>query len=327
MRRWKLGLAILAAGAAVGATGAPTMAAWVDTAVNPTADVVSAPDWVAPAINSLTVRKSEGGVPGYIRQGGSYHVCAAVAADSGNPASGTLSVLADVSNLTLNLLNQVLGTLGGTTPCSGAENRDSGSLTALLVLGAGTKTISLTTKDNANNTSSQNANVVVDNTAPTAVEFETANKAGGTAAHPETGDTITFTYGEPVDPHSIVPGWDGTGTQTVFSYFVQSGNSDRLMIYRSTATGSVQVPLTSIGGYVSLNENYVDSSHYFTSTMVVSGNSFVITLGAPNVTGQTNTDAGTAATQWQTGNVAYDRAGNTIASTTKTEAAPADTEF
>ena len=57
--------------------------------------------------------------------------------------------------------------------------------------------------------------MVVDNTAPTASTVQTANKAGGIAGRPEIGDTITFTFSEPIDPKSVLSGWTGAATSAV----------------------------------------------------------------------------------------------------------------
>ena len=52
----------------------------------------------------------------------------------------------------------------------------------------------------------------MDNTAPTATDVQTTNVGGGTNGKAETGDTITFTYSETLDPYSILAGWNGSST-------------------------------------------------------------------------------------------------------------------
>ena len=256
-------------------------------------------------------------------------------ADTGNPASGLKNVLVSATSLTTSVINSVLSVLGTGSPCAATDNRDSGVLTVAAGTTAGTKTVSLTVSDNAaptNNTRTQTASVTVDNTTPDPVMFETINKTGGTAGRAETGDTIVFTFDEPVDPHALYPGWDGSGSQTVFGYFVQQGNNDRLQIFRQSGATYPQVPLTlttaGSTNYVLLSRNYVGANVAFSgSTMTVSGNEVRIVLGTPDLPAQVLTDTGTTSTVWYTSSSLFDYAGNALTPTTITEAVGADTEF
>jgi hypothetical protein len=327
MRRWRLRLAILAAGAALGAASLPTLSAWTSTTSNPSGTISAIPDWVAPAVDRLVVQKTQGGVANHVKPGGTYHVCSKVAADTGNPASGLAGVVTDVGALTTGVVNQVLGLLGGSSPCAATDNRDSGALTVASNATAGAKTISLQVTDNAANSRTRTESVTVDGTAPSAVAFATQNKTGGTAGLIETGDTITLTFSEPIDPHAVIPGWDGTGTQPIYPYFVNDNKDDRLQFYRA---GSVQTPLTATSGstpWIDLQQNYVTGNVYFTSTIEVAGNAFVITLGAPSTTGVFRTDTATAATRWSTNAGLFDYAGNALGVTTLIESGTADSEF
>ena len=56
---------------------------------------------------------------------------------------------------------------------------------------------------------------ITDNITPTAVDVQATNTSGGPVSELDQGDTITFTFSEPIDPNSIVAGWDGTGSQNV----------------------------------------------------------------------------------------------------------------
>ena len=311
MRRRNVRLAVLGVGAAIAAASAPTLSAWTATTSNPSGTVSAIPDWVAPAVDRLVVQKTQGGVANHVKPGGTYHVCADIAPDTGNPASGLGTVVTDVASLTTGVVNQVLNLLGGGSPCAATDNRDSGSLTVAAGATAGTKNVTMRVNDNANNTGTATAVVTVDGTAPTATSFTTTNKAGGVQGQPEPGDTITFTFSEPIDPHAVIPGWNGSGTQTVYPYFVNASRDDRLQIYNGS---SQLIPLTATAGsnYVALQQNYVTGNVYFTSTMAVSGNAFVITLGTPNVTGATRQDTATVAAQWYTSGSLFDRAGNAL---------------
>jgi hypothetical protein len=326
VRRWRLRLAVLGTGLALGATGAPTLAAWVDTAVNPAADVVALPDWVAPVINRVDVRKGEGGVSGYVRPGGGYRVCSNVAADTGNPPSLTQSILANVTSLAGSTVNQPLGALGGgSSPCtSPTYTNDSGALTASgsLVNGA-THSVSVTARDNASNASTASASAIVDSVLPTPTSFTTANKAAPSTVNlPEAGDSLTFTFGEPIDPHAVIPGWDGQGQRTVTVTFQNQGPKDDTFTL-SRADGTALPLATS----VNIRENYVTATTaaFTTSTITMSGNAFTVVLGgAPTGLRQ---DTGTNPTAWTTHTGLYDRAGNRIAAATVTEGGTADGEF
>ncbi len=50
--------------------------------------------------------------------------------------------------------------------------------------------------------------VTLDNTVPTASDIQTANN-GSIVGRAETGDTITYTFSEAMDPSSILSGWTG----------------------------------------------------------------------------------------------------------------------
>src|SRR5262249_19532928 len=90
--------------AAVIATAA--YAGYSGTTSNPTSTFVAARDWTAPTSSASTIARSAGctpTTPGYIKQGGTYYVYAA-ATDTGNPASGLLTVKADASAITTGLI-------------------------------------------------------------------------------------------------------------------------------------------------------------------------------------------------------------------------------
>ena len=48
---------------------------------------------------------------------------------------------------------------------------------------------------------------------PTALSIAAANKTGGTAGKIENGDTLTFTYSEPITAASVWSGWNGASTR------------------------------------------------------------------------------------------------------------------
>ena len=125
MRRpFTIGLAGAVAVAALAAGAVQfSSAAFVSNSSNRANAVTAKADWSAPVAGSFAIAKSTGGVPGFIRQGGSYAVYANVA-DAGNPASGASSVTADVSALT-----------GGQIECEGIERISSHSASSTVVAG------------------------------------------------------------------------------------------------------------------------------------------------------------------------------------------------
>ena len=322
-RRSKLAVATLLTvllGMAV--TASVAWALYTDTVASDGNELVAATDWVAPTASASVIGKSQGGVPGFVKQGGTYMVYAN-AGDTGAPASGVSSVTANASAITTGQGAAALS--AGSFAIGGvAYGYRSATLTANASLPAGTYTYSLTSKDVAANSGTQAGyTVTVDNSAPTAADVQAANKAGGTAGRPELGDTVTFTLSEPIDPNSILPNWTGAATGVVVR--ITNASGDPLTVYN--AANTTQLPL----GSVNLGRNdYVSSSATFgasgtASTMVQSGNSVTITLGTAS-SGPT-TAATTGTMTWTPSASAYDRAANAAATTARTETGAADREF
>lgn len=322
MRRWLLRLGVLGAGAAISAASAPTLSAWVHTTSNPSGTLSAIPDWVAPTASRLVVQKgppaglTERGVSGYVRPGGTYRVCSKFT-DTGNPASGLKDVsLTNVASFTSSVVNNVLDALvNGSSWCPSTDDRESASQTVAAGTPDGTKTFTVQVRDNALNTRTETGTVMVDGTPPTPTAFSAVNGSGTTGVA-DTGDVVTLTFSEPIDPNAVIPGWDGTGTQTVRANFLNDNKGDRIQFLRSSATGWVVTPLTATTGstpWIDLKQNYVNGGVYFTSTIAVSGNSFVITFGAPSVTGVFRAPNLTAsAPVWSTSGSLFDRAGNVV---------------
>jgi hypothetical protein len=51
---------------------------------------------------------------------------------------------------------------------------------------------------------------------------QSANVAGGTAGKLEAGDTLTYTFSEPMLPASVLGGWAGAATPVVVTRFETS---------------------------------------------------------------------------------------------------------
>ncbi len=82
-----------------------------------------------------------------------------------------------------------------------------------------------------------------------------ADRAGGTVGLAEQGDSITYTWNEPIDPESLLPGWNGGSPATVTVRITNNGTNDRLRV-RGPA-GNLNF------GIVRLQQNYVPGSRDF----------------------------------------------------------------
>ena len=274
-------------------------------------------DNTAPTIAALVIQKSAGGVAGSIRQGGQYFVYASVT-DTGG--AGVESVTADVSTVTTGQVAAPLAagifTVGGTS-----YNYRSAVLTANNPLTAGAKAYTVTASDGAGNaTTSGIASVTVDNTVPTATNVQTANAAAGTVGHAEVGDTITYTYSEPMEPVSFLAGWTGAAT-SVTVRLNNVGAGDTITIFNAGNTAALPFGTVSLGrtDYTAANRTFT------TSTMVMSGNTITITLGTAS--GATGTAAANGTMTWTPSATATDVAGNACSAVAVTEGGAADREF
>jgi hypothetical protein len=114
--------------------------------------------------------------------------------------------------------------------------------------------------------------------APTATSIAAANKGGlgTTAGKLESGDTITFTFSEAIDPASILAGWSGAST-AVRVRFTDASSNDTFTVQDSGGGTTVKLGTVTTGG------NYVTANANVTSTMARSadGKSLVVTLGTP----------------------------------------------
>jgi hypothetical protein len=175
--------------------------------------------------------------------------------------------------------------------------------------------------DNAGNTATSTVTSrTIDNTAPTAADIQTTN-GGATAGHPETSDTITFTYSETILPGSILAGWNGS-SQAVTVRITQAGGGDTLEVWNSA--NNAKLPLTSTS--VSLAGDYTSGGGgTFTATMVQSGASITVTLGT--LTGSVKTETANGTMSWPPSATATDPAGNPCSTTTANESGAADREF
>jgi hypothetical protein len=203
-------------------------------------------------------------------------------------------------------------------------NYRTASVTANAVLTAGSYTYSITATDVAGNSGTQTGfTVTVDNTAPTGSDVQTANGPGGTVGKAEAGDTVTLTFGEPIDPNSVLAGWTGASSSVVVR--INNASPDTLQVWN--ASNTAQVPLGTVslanGSYVSANRTFGATGT--ASTMIMSGSSITITLGTASGTTGTVTTSGVMS--WPPTATLTDRAGNACSTLSVSESGSADVEF
>jgi hypothetical protein len=303
-------------------TASGAAAAFLSTTSNTGDTLVASPDLQAPAVARSVVMLASGTIPGSVRQGSQYRVYAQIT-DAGNPASGVASATADVTALTTGSAAISL-TAGAYTAGALTYNYRSALLTADNPLAAGAKTYTISASDAASPVNSMTSSpwpVTVDNTAPAAADVQTSN-GGTTPGKAETGDTITFTFSEQIDPGSVLAGWTGAAT-TVRVRLTNAGcaPNDAISILDSTGASVLPLGTTCLG-----RTGYVSATRTFTgSTMVQSGAVITITLGAPSGTTGTETVAG--AMVWTPTATLVDAAGNACSTAAATESGALDLEF
>jgi hypothetical protein len=340
-RVWK-GAAVLGVVAAIALIAIPAALAAFGAKTQNEGDIVTAAaDFTPPAITAAAIGKTVGGATGFIKQGGTYYVYATVATDTGHPASGIASVTANVTTITTG--QTAVALVAGTYTAGGVSyNYRSAALTAAAVLGEGTKAFTITATDKAGNAKTFSANVTVDNTPPKASDIQTAN-GGATVGRAEEKDSITYTFSEPIEPESILAGWNGSATNVVVR-MVDNGllglatGNDELIV--NNAANSAALPLGTVnmgsGEYVtSLLGGALGGSIYFgatgtASSMTMSGNTVTITLGTYSaesiLVGRAT--AGTAGSMiWTPVATPFDRAANPMSTTPVTQTGAAKKEF
>jgi hypothetical protein len=284
-----------------------------------TASATITVDTLPPVVDASVIQKNAGGSVGAIRPGATYRVYASIT-DAGSTVS---SATANVTNITTGTTAAAL-TAGSWTLQGVTYNFRSAVLTAAGGLTNGVKTFSITATDsNAHTATTGGFSVTVDNTKPVASSLSTANKAGGTVGKAEAGDSITFTYSEPMDPSSILAGWDGTTSTSVTVRLLNAGGGggDRVQVWDATNTTQLDLGTVRLGstGYTTTSINFTNS------TMSVSGNSFSIVLGTPSATSALAVV--TSNTKWTPSTGATDIAGNACQNTASNEAGAPDPEF
>ncbi len=291
--------------------GSGALAAFSATTGNGANTFVAGPDWEPPHVTRTIVAKTPGYLGGKIHQGGQFFVYAQID-DGGNPPSGVGTVTTNVSAMSTG--GTAVAMVAGAFSIGGVlYNFRSAVRGVTNPLAAGILTYAFTMADVVTPPNSQTQTgftVTVDNTAPTPVDMTSANRAGGTVGLAEQGDSIRFTFSEPMDPESLIPGWDGGSPTTVQVHLQNAGRRDRLVVQSNAG-------VTLAFGTVFLQQNYVRGSRDFSnSSITMLGNQVTIVFGAETGTSRLVTVA--SPTTWTGDAGAYDAAGNACSTITIT---------
>ena len=241
--------------------------------------------------------------------------------NSTNAASVSVNVTLAASSETTDTVHLTLS--DGTTtitPATKAGTSGAGTLTwtaistATLNQGAITFTawVTASTGEQSPNTTS---GYTKDTIAPTATDIQATNKTGGTAGRMETGDQITYTFSEQMNPASLLTGWTGASTTVTISV-TNSGTADTFAIASANY------------GTVTTNADYVGASITWTgSSMTQSGATVTITLGTTTGGSSLKTNATAKNMSWAPSATATDLAGNAMSTTSRTETGALDIDF
>jgi hypothetical protein len=327
----RAGLALLALCATFAATVGGTISAFDASSTTPSASFTAAADWTPPTASVAAIGRTTAYGTGFITQGATYYVYANVL-DSGNPASGTASVTANVNNITS--AHPAVALVAGSYSAGGiAYNYRTAALTSAATIAAGSYAFTITSTDSAANAGTQSFNVTVDNTPPTATDVQSTNVSGGSVGHIDQGDTFTLTYNSVIDPYSVLPGWTGASTKVQIALAdLGSGADDAIYVYNMESTPS-QLPVgvidlgtrtylaTGAGQYIT----YGATGSATPSTMTESGSSIVFTLGTAG--GASLTSNAHVAMKWTPSTAATDIAGNAVSATPATQSGSLHANF
>lgn len=269
-----------------------TSSSFSDTTGTSGNTISAAANWTPPTISAVTVQKTQGGVADKIRGDGTFHVYANVANVGSGSVTGSVTTIATTASTTL--------ASGSWTVAGTSYNYRSPQLTAKNTLSNTNYNITITANDGVNTpvTFTDSVNAISSSTVHNPTNFTTTNV--GTSGKATTGDKMTFTFSNAPDPESLFAGWDGT-TRTVNVQLSDGGvfgwsSSTQDVVGITDANGDV----TALG-YVVLGGNYANYGKSVTfpnSTMVVTGNAYVVTLGTPSVSGDVATDTNNRSPVW-----------------------------
>ncbi|MBV9213645.1 MAG: hypothetical protein JOZ25_08380 [Actinobacteria bacterium] len=267
---------------------------------------------VGPTADSISIMGVSGGDLGYIRQNEtSFWVCANNVQDPAGVKTVTMNVSAIGKRYPGYDLTKVPMTRNWskTSTCPGFAYAPGTTWGATWAsnnpLPEGTYQYSVTMTDYLGNQTTQTGSVIVDNTPPKALDVQSTN-GGATVGEAEQGDSITYSFSEPLQSFIAPP-----GGRSVVVHITDAGSNDVLSVWNPSNTHD-----EGYMGSVSLGGDYVPATTTFGATGTPSTiaqsptdpTKVIVTLGTPS--GPTNTVTGVHQMVWSTGTGAFDRAGN-----------------
>jgi hypothetical protein len=316
-RRLRLPVAAFAAAAFACAQAIPaTSSSFTATTGNSGNLITAASSWGPPTVGTRVAQKSLGGAANSIRPGGTFYVYANVT-DTDTISSVTASVanIATVSSASM--------TAGSYTVAGTSYNYRSALLTAKSTLSTTSYTWSLTATNAGGYTSSAASSTVSVN----ATTFDAADFAwddgGSTTGRFEPGETVRWVFERDGEPDSIVAGWDGSpmDVRFVLADKTPAGTTqDAVGLMSSTSSTLLPVGKVLLGA-----SDFAASGAviYFNgSTMTVSGNALIVTLGTWDAAASSKTVITWTPFAWIPDATPWDLFGNIATTTTATSFAP-----
>jgi chitinase len=171
-------------------------------------------------------------------------------------------------------------------------------------------------------TTSSPTTIVIDNHTPTGTDVQTGN-GNTTQGRLQTSDWIQLTWSEPIDPVSVVSGWNGS-SRAIKARITDAGSNDTMDFYDGNDT--TRLNLSSTAADLKLGGDFVATDVKYDATMSMSGNSITITLGNL-ISGTRNTVSSATTITWKPSGLATDLSGHASATTLVTESGVADLDF
>ncbi|MEN3284123.1 MAG: hypothetical protein V7607_5263 [Solirubrobacteraceae bacterium] len=268
------------------------------------ASFTTAADWVAPVVTLVSP------ADGALTNDGTPDLSGAAGNAAGDSSTVTVRIYAG-SSATGSPVQTLTPTRSGASWSTTAATLTSGTYTA-----------QASQSDTGANTGTSTAHTfTVDTIAPTATDVAASN-GGATAGKIEAGDLVTFTFSEPIDPASVLAGWNGTSTAVQVKITAGVLAPDPFTVLDSGGSATVHL------GTVQSNGDYVTTTATFDATMVRSADmkSVVVTVGTRQSGIMAVLAAGAQNMAWTVDGAVKDLAGNAVTTVSLTESA-SDVDF
>jgi hypothetical protein len=296
-------LALLALACALGASACVEVSTATFTASETNAaSFATAADWVAPAPTLAAP------ADGALTNDGTPDLSGTAGNAGGDSTTVTVRIYAG-STATGSPVQTLTPTRSGTSWSTTAATLTSGTYTA-----------TASQSDASGNTGTSAPHTfTVDTVAPTATDIAAAN-GGRTAGKIEAGDVISFSFSEPIDPATVLSGWDGSSTAMQVRVTAGFLAPDPFTVLDNSGGTTVHL------GSVQTNGDYVTLTATFAVTMVRSGSSVVVTVGALQSGFVSLLANGAQNMTWTVDTAVKDLAGNAVTTASVTESA-SDVDF